>query len=71
VEISSSSLRGLGIRRGRSDFHRPETGRHSFEAVIWEELVLEKAEESEEGRIGRDIRSIDEDKGVVCDKHLG
>ena len=46
--VSSSSIRGLGIRGRRSDFHRAETGRHSFESVIWEELVLEEAEESEE-----------------------
>jgi hypothetical protein len=39
--------------------------------VIGEELVLEEAEESEEGRIGRDIGSIDEDKSVVCDEHFG
>ena len=69
--VSSSSIRGLGIRGRRSDFHRAETGRHSFEAVIGEELVLEEAEESEEGRIGRDVGSIDEDKSVVCDEHLG
>jgi hypothetical protein len=39
--------------------------------VIREELVLEEAEESEEGDIGRDIGSVDEDKGIVGDNHLG
>ena len=69
--ISSCSVRSLGTRRRWSDFHCAETSRHSFKAVVGEELVLEEAEESEEGGIGRDRRSINEDEGVVGDKHLG
>ena len=71
VVISGSSIRGLGIRRGRSDFHSAETDRHSFKAVIGEELILEEAEEPKEGGIGWDFGSVDEDKGFVSNKHLG
>ena len=42
VMISGSSIRGLGIRRMWSDFHCAETGGHSLEAVIGEELELEE-----------------------------
>ena len=51
VVVSGSSIRGLSIRRGRGDFHSAETGGHSFEAMIREELVLEEAEEPKEGGI--------------------
>ena len=71
VVISGSSIRGLGIRRGRSDFHSAETGRHSFKAMIGEELVLEEAEELKEGGIWWNFGSVDEDEGIVSDKHLG
>jgi len=71
VVISGSSIRGLSIRRGRSNFHSAETGGHSFEAMIREEFVLVEAEESKEGGIWWDFGSVNEDEGVVCDEHLG
>jgi len=49
VVVSGSSIRGLSIRRGWSDFHSAETSGQSFEAMIREELVLEEAEEPKEG----------------------
>ena len=71
VVISGSRIRGLSIRRGRTDFHSAETGGHFFEAVVGEELVLEEVEEPKEGGIWWDFESVDEDKGIVSDKHLG
>jgi hypothetical protein len=68
-----STIAGSGKKtlKKSSDFHSAETGGHSFKAVIREELVLEEAEESKEGGIGWDIASVNEDKGIVGDKHLG
>jgi len=71
VVISGSSIRGLSIRRGRSDLHCAEMGGHSFEAMIREKLVLEEAEKPKEGGIWWDISSVDENKSIVGDEHLG
>jgi len=65
VVISGSSIRGISIRRGRSDFHSAETGGHSFEAMICEELVLEEAEEPKK------VASDGTSDRSMSDKHLG
>ena len=59
--VTGSSVRGLNFsRRRRSHFHSAETSGHSFKAVVWKELELEKQEESEEGSAWRDVRLVNE-----------
>jgi len=49
--VSSSGVSGLSIGWRRSGIHSTEAASHFLEGVIWEELQLEKQEESEESRL--------------------
>ena len=55
VKVTSGGIRGRCVRRRRSHFHGAETGGHSLEAVVGEELELQEEEEAEERAARRDV----------------
>jgi hypothetical protein len=71
VVVSYGSEGGLGVSGGRNSFHSAETGGHSLEAVVWEELELEEHEEPEEDGVWGDVGLVDERESFVSDEHLG
>ncbi len=68
-EEMAISCRGIGSLSisGRSSFHSAETGGHSLEAVIKEELELQEHEEPEEDCIRWDVGLVNECEGLVLE----
>ena len=65
VVISCSGVGSLSISGRRSSFHSAETGGHSLEAVVREELELQEHEEPEEDCIRWDVGLVNECEGLV------
>ena len=70
VVVTSGSVRCLSVGRRGGGFHCTESGRHAFERVVWEELELQEAKESEEDCVRRNIALVNELEDFVGYEHL-